>query len=133
MTDPLKVGLVGAGPWANRVHARVLAHSAHTTLTAVWARRVEAAQETAARNRCAVAASFDELLDGCDAVAFCVPPDVQASMAVTAARAGKALLLEKPIGLSVDEAQRLVDAVDEAGVGTVVLLSWRYAQATSDF
>lgn len=133
MTEPLKVGLVGAGPWANMVHAPVLAHSPHTTLTAVWARRPEAAQEIAERNKTAVAASYDELLDGCDAVAFCVPPNVQAEMAITAAQAGKALLLEKPLALELDAAEKLVAAVDEAGVGTVVLLSWRYAQATDDF
>lgn len=133
MTEPLKVGLVGAGPWANMVHAPVLAHSPHTTLTAVWARRSEAAQKTAERNNAKVAASFDELLDQCDAVAFCVPPDVQAELGVFAAQAGKALLLEKPIALELDAAERLVAAVDDAGVGTVVLLSWRYAQATDDF
>jgi predicted dehydrogenase len=115
------------------VHAPVLAHSPHTTLTAVWARRPEAAAETAERNKAAVAASYADLLDQCDAVAFCVPPNVQAEMAITAARAGKALLLEKPIALELDAAEKLVAAVDEAGVGTVVLLSWRYAQGTTDF
>jgi predicted dehydrogenase len=133
VTQPLKVGLVGAGPWANMVHAPMLANSPATALVAVWARRPEAAEKTASRNGAAVAASFDELLDQVDAVAFCVPPNVQAEMAVTAAKAGKALLLEKPIALERDAAQRLVDAVDEAGVGTVVLLSWRFAAAADDF
>lgn len=133
MTEPLKVGLVGAGPWANMVHAPVLAHSSHTTLTAVWARRPDAAKKTAEANNAAVAESFEALLDQCDAVAFCVPPNVQAELAVVAARAGKSLLLEKPIALALDDAEKLVAAVDEAGVGTVVLLSWRYAQATHAF
>ncbi len=133
MSERLKVGLVGAGPWANMVHGPVLANSAHTTLTAVWARRPDAAQKTAQRNNAAVAESFEALLDQCDAVAFCVPPNVQAELGVTAAKAGKALLLEKPIALELAAAERLVAAVGEAGVGTVVLLSWRYAQATDDF
>jgi len=115
------------------VHGPVLANHPATTLTAVWARRAEAAEKTASRNNAAVAASYEELLDQVDAVAFCVPPDVQAEMAVTAARAGKALLLEKPIALDLGAAERLVEAVDEAGVGTVVLLSWRFAQAADDF
>ncbi|MBA2609996.1 MAG: Gfo/Idh/MocA family oxidoreductase [Actinobacteria bacterium] len=115
------------------VHGPVLANSPHTTLTAVWARRREAAAKTADRNGAAVAATYEALLAQCDAVAFCVPPTVQAEMAVVAARAGKTLLLEKPIALELDAAERLVAAVEEAGVGTVVLLSWRFAQATGDF
>ncbi|MEY2469297.1 MAG: hypothetical protein QOF21_1995, partial [Actinomycetota bacterium] len=133
MADRLKVGLVGAGPWASMVHAPVLANSPHTTLAGVWARRAEAAEKIASKNGSVAVASFDALLDSCDAVAFAVPPDVQADMAVTAAKAGKTLLLEKPIALDLDSAQRLVDAVDEAGVRSVVLLSWRYAQAVDDF
>lgn len=133
MTEPVKVGLVGAGPWANMVHAPVLANHPDTTLTAVWARRPEAAAKTATRHNAAASASFDELLDQVDAVAFCVPPNVQAEMAVKAAKAGKTLLLEKPIALDLASAEKLVTAVDEAGVRTLVLLSWRYAEATEAF
>ena len=43
-----------------------------------------------------------------------------------AARAGKALLLEKPLGADVAGAQAVVDAVDEAGVGALVMLSNRF-------
>ena len=71
---PVRVGLVGAGPWARAMHARMLAAGPETTLTAVWARRPEAAQETAAPYGAKVAASFDELLEQCEAVAFAVPP-----------------------------------------------------------
>jgi predicted dehydrogenase len=99
----------------------------------VWARRPDAAEKLASKHGAIAAPSFEALLAACDAVAFAVPPDVQASMAVDAAKAGKALLLEKPIALDTDAAQRLVDAVDDAGVRTVVLLSWRYAQAVDDF
>ncbi|MFE6133357.1 gfo/Idh/MocA family oxidoreductase, partial [Streptomyces sp. NPDC056437] len=38
---PVRVGLVGAGPWARAMHARMLAAGPETTLTAVWARRPE--------------------------------------------------------------------------------------------
>jgi len=115
------------------VHAPVLANSPHTTLAGVWARRAEAAEKVASKNRRVAVASFDALLESCDAVAFAVPPDVQAELAILAAKAGKTLLLEKPIALDLASAQRLADAVDEAGVRTVVLLSWRYAQAVDDF
>ncbi|WP_327426233.1 Gfo/Idh/MocA family protein [Streptomyces sp. NBC_01236] len=130
---PVKVGLVGAGPWARAVHARVLAAGPETQLTSVWARRPEAARETAAPYDADVAATFEELLDCCEAVAFAVPPAVQAELASVAAKAGKALLMEKPIALDLPSAQRLVDAVDTAGVVSQLVLTNRYHPATRQF
>ncbi|MFC7260065.1 Gfo/Idh/MocA family protein [Streptomyces lutosisoli] len=130
---PVRVGLVGAGPWARAVHARVLAAGPETQLTSVWARRPEAARETAAPYGADVAATFEELLDGCEAVAFAVPPAVQAELASVAAKAGKALLMEKPIALDLPSAQRLVDAVDTAGVVSQLVLTNRYHPATRQF
>ena len=130
---PVRVGLVGAGPWARAVHARVLAAGPETRLTSVWARRAEAARETAAPYGAAVAASFEELLGSCEAVAFSVPPAVQAELAVRAAEAGKALLLEKPLALDLPSARRLVDAVDGSGVVSQLVLSNRYHPATRRF
>ncbi|MFD7818478.1 Gfo/Idh/MocA family protein [Streptomyces sp. NPDC059785] len=131
--EAVRVGLVGAGPWARGVHARVLAAGPETRLTGVWARRPEAARETAAPYGAAVAASFEELLDGCEAVAFAVPPAVQAELALRAARAGKALLLEKPLGIDLESARRLADAVAEAGVVSQVVLSNRYHPVVRQF
>lgn len=124
---PVRVGLIGAGPWAGMVHAPMLAASPETELVGVWARRPEAAAELAAAHGAAAFATPEALYDACDAVAFAVPPDVQAAMAVDAARAGRALLLEKPIALELAAAERLADAVGAAGVPSLVLLTARYA------
>ena len=130
---PLRVGLVGAGPWAGFVHAPMLAAGPDTTLEAVWARRPEAGRQLAERHGAAVASTTAELFERCDAVAFAVPPDVQAVLAVDAAKAGCALLLEKPIAGDLAGAERLVDAAGAAGVASVVVLSWRYAEAVRAF
>ncbi|GAA1671088.1 Gfo/Idh/MocA family oxidoreductase [Fodinicola feengrottensis] len=129
----LSVGLVGAGPWASETHAPMLAAGPETRLAAVWARRPEAARELAREHGCAVAGSYQELLDLCDAVAFAVPPAVQCELAITAARAGKALLLDKPIAGDLESAAALTEAVDAAGVVSQVVLSFRYQQVTRDF
>ena len=63
---------------------------------------------------CAAFDDLDELIAAVDAVAFSVPPNVQAELALPAAEAGRALLLEKPLALSVEAAERLVDAVRRA-------------------
>ncbi|MFL6075100.1 MAG: Gfo/Idh/MocA family protein [Mycobacteriales bacterium] len=126
MSEPVAVGLVGAGPWAEIMHAPVLAAGPETRLAGVWARRYEQSSALAARHGVPAFAEYEELLAACEAVAFSVPPDVQAAMGVRAAEAGRALLLDKPIGITLDQAEELVAAVDRAGVVTQVVLSNRY-------
>lgn len=130
---PVRVGLVGAGPWARAMHARMLAAGPETTLTAVWARRPEAAAEVANAYGAQAAGSFEELLDQCEAIAFAVPPTVQAALAVHAAAAGRALLLEKPLGADLAAARAVADAVAEHGVISQLVLTKRYHRATREF
>ncbi|MEU0032847.1 Gfo/Idh/MocA family oxidoreductase [Streptomyces sp. NPDC006333] len=130
---PVEIGLVGAGPWARAMHARILAEGPETRLTAVWARRAEAARMTAAPYGAHVAASYDELLDRCEAVAFAVPPVVQAELAPLAAKRGKAVLLEKPLGPDLPSARRVADAVAEADVVSQLVLTKRYHPVTRAF
>jgi predicted dehydrogenase len=61
-----------------------------------------------------------------DAVAFSVPPQVQAVLAPQVAEAGRHLLLEKPLALKPAAAQRVVEAVERNGVGAVVFFTERY-------
>ena len=133
MDEPVRVGLVGAGPWAQMVHAPALAAGPATTLVGVWARRPDAAADLAAEHGAMGFENYDDLVAACEAVAFSVPPDVQVPLAITAARAGRALLLEKPLGLDLDGAQRLADAVADAGVVSQVVLTWRYSSAVRSF
>jgi predicted dehydrogenase len=111
----------------------MLAAGPETRLAAVWARRPEAAHELASLHAAHAAASFDELLDRCEAVAFAVPPSVQAQLAPLAARRGKALLLEKPLGPDLASAQRVADAVQSAGVVSQLVLTKRYHPITDAF
>ncbi len=130
---PLRVGLIGAGPWASVFHGPMLEASPAVELVGVWARRPEPASELAARHGAVAAAEVDELFALCDAVAFAVPPDVQAVLAVQAARAGKHLLLDKPLGLGVDQARAVADAVEDSGVVSQMVLTYRYMPTVRRF
>lgn len=129
----LRVGLVGAGPWARTVHAPGLTDHPGTTLAGVWTRRPEIATAVADEHGAQAFPSFEELLDHVDAVAFAVPPTVQADYAVQAAKAGKHLILEKPLAGTVAAAERIADAVDESGVVAVMMLTLRYAYQTREW
>lgn len=129
----LAVGLVGAGPWASMVHAPVLAAGPDTRLAGVWSRTAANADALAATHGVPAAPSFEALLEGCEAVAFAVPPAVQAPLATQAAEAGRAVLLEKPIADDLVGAERLAEAVSGAGVASLVVLSYRFSTAVEAF
>jgi len=115
------------------MHAPVLAAGPETRLAAVWGRRSGAAAALAAEYGAVPVPDFDELLNRCEAVAFAVPPAVQAELAPRAALAGRAVLLEKPLGPDLASARRVAGAVAEAGVVSQMVLTKRYHPATRAF
>ncbi|CAM5720009.1 Gfo/Idh/MocA family oxidoreductase OS=Streptomyces alboniger OX=132473 GN=CP975_01590 PE=4 SV=1 [Streptomyces alboniger] len=122
----LRIGLVGTGPWATTTHAPALAKHPDIDFSGVWGRRTEAAATLAAAHDTAVHQDVDDLFAASDAVAFAVPPDVQAPLAARAAAAGCHLLLDKPVATAPDAARQLAQAVERAGVASVVFFTLRF-------
>jgi len=129
VTQRLRVGLIGAGPWASMVHAPAIAGHPGAELVSVWARKPEQAAELAGPLGARVAADPGQLIDEVDAVAFAVPPTVQAELAMRAVKAGKHVILEKPTAGDLLTAQQLAQAVAEAQVAALVMLTRRYDPA----
>jgi predicted dehydrogenase len=88
------------------------------------------AEELAGTYGAEVATDPDSLVSGVDAVAFAVPPDVQAELAPMAAAAGRHVLLEKPVASTLDGAARLAEAVAAKDVVSLVGLVRRFAPET---
>ena len=122
----MRFGLVGTGYWARVTHAPALAYTEGAELTAVWGRDPRAAAGLAAEYQATAYGDISTFLAGIDAVSFAVPPDVQAPIATQAAREGKHLLLEKPVALTEAAADDLVEAVEQAGVASVVFFTQRF-------
>ena len=122
----MRFGLVGTAFWARETHAAALSAVDEVDFVGVWGRDPQKAAALAAQAGVTAFDSVEALLDGVDAVVFSVPPDVQSALAESAARAGKHLLLEKPIAASAEAADRLATAVREAGVASVVFFTTRY-------
>jgi predicted dehydrogenase len=127
----MRFGVLGTGYWAREVHAASLAGHPDAELAGVWGRDLAKAKAVGAEFDVPGYGDLDALLADVDAVCFSLPPDVQAPLAVRAAEAGKHLLLEKPIALSLADADRMVDAVRAAGVASVVFFTFRFHQATA--
>ena len=62
-----------------------------------------------------------------DLVDISTPGDSHAEIAIAAARAGKAVLCEKPLGNTVKEAERMLAAVTKAGVTHMICHNYRRA------
>ncbi|MET7648949.1 Gfo/Idh/MocA family oxidoreductase [Streptomyces sp. NPDC005426] len=131
---PLRIGLAGTGPWARTTHAPALAAHPGAVLSGVWGRRAEAAGELAAAHGATAYsgdAGLDELFAASDAVAFALPPDVQAPLAARAAAAGCHLLMDKPVATTVAAAREVAEAAEQARVASIVFCTLRFAPRTS--
>jgi predicted dehydrogenase len=126
----MRIGLLGTGPWARMAHAPALSGHDAWDFAGVWGRRPDAAKELADQYGVPAYDDVDALLADVDAVAVALPPSVQAEVAVRAARAGRHLLLDKPLAPTVEQGRAVVDAVREAGVASVVFFTTRFQPET---
>lgn len=120
------MGVVGTAHWAQEVHAPGAVRARRTALTAVWGRTPERAAAFADRYGVAAAGSLEELVDQVDVVTFAVPPQAQPELALVAARAGRHLLLEKPVATTTAEAEAVRAAVEQGGGAAAVFLTFRF-------
>jgi predicted dehydrogenase len=127
----VRFGVLGTGHWARTVHAAALAGHPSARLAGVWGRDLAKAKAVGAEFDVHGYDDLDALLDQVDAVTVAVPPDVQPDLAVRVAQAGKHLLLEKPIALDLATADRIVAAVQDAGVASVVFVTFRFRPSTA--
>ncbi|WP_369192884.1 Gfo/Idh/MocA family protein [Streptomyces djakartensis] len=122
----MRIGLLGTGPWAQMAHAPALSGHDELEFAGVWGRRPEAAKELAQRHGVRAYDDADELFADVDAVAVALPPEVQAALAVRAARAGCHLLLDKPLAPTVEQGRAVVEAARAAGVASIVFFTTRF-------
>ena len=123
----MRVGLVGTGPWAHLTTGPGIAAAGRADLAGIWGRDPDRTRRAAAALHTRGYPSYAELLSDVDAVVFSVAPAAQPALAVQAAAAGKHLLLDKPVALTVEEAHAVRDAVAAAGVTALVFFTDRYS------
>src|SRR5580658_7789464 len=125
-------GIVGTGVIAS-VHAEAIALLSEAGrpdagLVAVTDVAAGAAAAFAAAHGCRAEPDLSALLARSDVevVCVCVPSGLHAQIGVQAAKAGKHLVVEKPIDVSLDAADRLIDAARTAGVTLTVISQHRF-------
>src|SRR5690242_18999223 len=122
----MRFGLLGPGYWAREVHAAALAAHPEVDFVGVWGRDPAKAATFGVQ----AFADVDALLSEVDAVAIALPPNIQAELALRVARAGKHLLLDKPLTLTVDAADAIVAEVQARDLASVIFFTSRFQPST---
>jgi UDP-N-acetyl-2-amino-2-deoxyglucuronate dehydrogenase len=120
-------GIVGTGVIA-AIHADAIALLPSARLVTVTDVDAGAAAAFAAARGCPAEPDLGALLARRDVevVCVCVPSGLHAAIGIQAAKAGKHLVVEKPIDVSLEAADRLIDAVRTAGVALTVISQHRF-------
>ena len=136
----IKVGLVGLG-FIGRIHLIRFLASEKAELVAVADRDVERLISAAAEGnahpalapleipeRVAVFHSLDDMLAGADVdmLDICLPTFLHAEATVRAAQAGKHVLCEKPMALTLAQSQAMIDAARANGVQLMIAQCTRF-------
>ncbi|MEY2478493.1 MAG: hypothetical protein QOG87_3808 [Actinomycetota bacterium] len=125
----LRMTVVGCGAIARRVHLPALKAAGADVVA--FASRSLASAEAAAEEWGSGHATDDWRAvvgrDDVDAVDICTPNRLHVEMAVTAAAAGKHVLVEKPLACTVDEVDQMIASADAAGVLLMPAHNLRFA------
>ncbi len=135
---PLRIGIIGYG-FMGRAHSNAYSQVGHffdsdhqIVLQAACARNEDAVKSFAARwGYRSVETDWRKLIarDDIDVIDICTPNNTHAEMAIAAAKAGKAILCEKPLGLNSKDAEKMVAAVEKARVPNMVWYNYRRCPA----
>src|SRR5437773_2051808 len=126
----LGVGVLGTG-WVSAEHIRAFKANPHTEVRAILSRDKARAAAQAEEHKHASCRAYDhleELLDdpAVRIISICTPHHLHVPQGIAAAKAGKHLLLEKPVALDVAGLRELQATVRGARVKTLVsfVLRW---------
>lgn len=120
--EPVRLALVGCGR-ISQTHFDALARIEGIQLTAVCDTDAERAQQAGEKQRVPSFRSIERMLAEapCDVVTIATPSGLHPQQGILAARAGKHVITEKPMAISLSAADELVQACDAAGVHLFVV------------
>ena len=126
----MNVGIVGYG-WVAGAHIDALNSIDGIEVTAVYSSRSQDENELSKKHGSSIKAFQDlgEMLssDDIEVISICSYPGQHKEHAIAAARAGKHLILEKPLALSIEDCFEIRSAILEANVRTCVCFECRYS------
>ncbi len=129
----VRIAIIGCGGIAD-MHAKAIHDTPNAELTACYSRSSESANRFAQRYGIEAFTSYEALLASpdVDAVALCTPSGLHTAQAIQAIQAGKHVLVEKPMSLTLREADELIATVDSGNVVVGVISQYRTSPAVEE-
>jgi len=108
----IKAGVIGVG-YLGRHHARIYSGIEGVTLVGVADCNEEAAREVSKAYNCKAFADYRDLFDSCDLFSIVTPTVTHHQIALDCLRAGKDILVEKPIAETLEEAKDIAEEAEK--------------------
>lgn len=123
-------GIVGTGGIAN-IHALAIKAIPNAQLIGVYSKA--SSEAFAQENNCVAYNSLEELLkaDGLDIVCICTPSGIHADPAVQVIEAGKHCLIEKPLEVTLEKSDKIIEAAKKHNVTVAVVFPSRFYHSVS--
>lgn len=127
--QPLNFAVIGAGN-IGKLQAEAIRHIPEARVTVICNRGEAAGRALAEKHGAVWVADFQDAVtrDDVDVVTICTPSGTHMEIAVAAAQAGKHLLVEKPIDITLERVDQILAAVEQAGVVLACVFPLRFAQ-----
>jgi len=127
----IRAAIVGIGTWGRNLVSSVQGTSDHIRFVAGATRTPEKARQWCEQQGIRLLDSYESLLrqDDVDAVVLATPHSAHCEQIVAAAKAGKHVFVEKPLGLDAREARAAVQACADHKVTLAVGYNWRFQPA----
>lgn len=124
-------GIVGCG-MISSFHARAIADVRGAKLVACFDNRAEAAEKFAAEHACTAYTQLDDMLSdtNVDIITIATPSGAHMEPAVAAARAGKHVIVEKPLEITLKKCDAIIKACAQAGVQLGAIFPSRFHDAS---
>ena len=130
---PHGFGIIGTG-MISAYHAAAIGEIRGATLVGCYNHSPEKAKTFAEEHGCEAFDDVDALLNrpGIDVVCVLTPSGARRDYAVAAARAGKHVVVEKPIEVTLKRCDAIIDACDAAGVKLCTIMQSRFSPANQE-
>ena len=127
MKTQIRFGIIGCGAISAK-HVKAILDNPNAELVAACDTNTELAEKIAKQTGCKAYTDYQELLKDkdVDVVSVCTPNGLHAEMSIAALEAGKHVLCEKPMTLSLLEAERVVEANNKSGKKFFLVKQNRY-------
>lgn len=129
----IRFAIVGAGAIAP-IHFQAIRNVKNAQVVAIYGRSVDKVEEAAAKFSVDGYTDYEAMLSrkDIDAVTICTPSGLHAKLGIQAAQAGKHVIVEKPIDISLEKADALIQTCRQAGVRLGVIFQRRFSPGAQE-